>query len=359
MKRIDSLLRRTLIGAAAVGALALGSAAQAQDMENINVITANDSTCSLFEEWTAEKLGFWPSMGLQVNLLPSETTIPFVAFLQNGDADLVMLDSAQVLQAADAGLPIKVLYETHQFAPEGIVVTADSPIKGLEDLKDVTVGMASDRDLITTVITLDSIGETLESANVTTVVVGDSGPVMAGALQNKTIDAFAGGSSDRAGIEAAGVQIRNITPAAVSRNPGNSFVAWGPTVEDKREVIGKFLKGWAMANSAAVLDTKLSASVCRTAIPEQFENIDVGMSMINNSVYVTHLRRTKNYGEVQPDIWAVIQGPYVKLGEISKEIDPATFLDSSFIATANDWETSEVKAAMAAWQEANKDKLID
>jgi hypothetical protein len=219
--------------------------------------------------------------------------------------------------------------------------------------------MASDRDLITTVITLDSIGETLESANVTTVVVGDSGPVMAGALQNKTIDAFAGGSSDRAGIEAAGVQIRNITPAAVSRNPGNSFVAWGPTVEDKREVIGKFLKGWAMANSAAVLDTKLSASVCRTAIPEQFENIDVGMSMINNSVYVTHLRRTKNYGEVQPDIWAVIQGPYVKLGEISKEIDPATFLDSSFIATANDWETSEVKAAMAAWQEAHKDKLID
>jgi NitT/TauT family transport system substrate-binding protein len=358
MKRIDSLVSRALIGAAAVGALAFGPA-QAQDMEEINVITANDSTCSLYEEWTADVFGFWPSLGVKVNLLPSETTIPFVAFLQNGDADLVMLDSAQVLQAADAGLPIKVLYETHQYAPEGIVVTADSPIKGLDDLKDVTIGMASDRDLITTIITLDSIGETLESANVTTVVVGDSGPVMAGALQSGTIDAFAGGASDRAGIEAAGVQIRNITPAAVSRNPGNSFVAWGPTVEEKRPVVEKFLKGWAMAAIAGVLDTKLTAAACRTMIPEQFENIDVGMRMVNNSVYVTHLRRTKNFGEVQPDIWAAIQAPYVKAGEIKGEIDPATFLDASFTEAANDWTTDDVKAAMYAWQDANKDKLID
>jgi len=356
---MNSLASRVIIGAAAVGAFAFVPTVHAQDMKQINVITANDSTCSLFPEWTAEVFGFWPSEGVDVSLLPSETSIPFVAFLQNGDADLVMLDSAQVLQAADAGLPIKVLYETHQFAPEGIVVTADSPIQSLADLKNVTVGMASDRDLITTVITLDSIGETLESANVTTVVVGDSGPVMAGALQNKTIDAFAGGSSDRSGIEAAGVQIRNISPAAVSRNPGNSFVAWGPTIEDKREIIGKFLKGWAMAQEAAVLDTKLTAAACRTVIPEQFENLAVGLRMIDNSVYITQLRRTKNFGEVQPDIWAAIQGPYVKLGEISKEIDPATFLDSSFTAAANDWETADVKKAMQAWQDANQDKLIN
>ena len=355
---MKNLISRILVGVAAVGALALAPA-QAQDMQDINVITANDSTCSLYPEWTANVLGFWPSLGVKVNLLPSETTVPFVAFLQNGDADLVMLDSAQVLQAADAGLPINVLYETHQFAPEGIVVTADSPIKSLKDLKGATIGLASDRDLITTIITLDSIGETLDSFDITTVVVGDSGPVMAGALKNKTIDAFAGGSSDRSGIEAAGVQIRNITPAAVSRNPGNSFVAWGPTVEDRRPVIEKFLKGWAMAQEAGVLDDKLTAAACRTVIPEQFEDLVIGMRMIDNSVYVTQLRRTKNYGELQPDVWASIQPPYIKAGEISKEIDPATFLNTSFTAAANDWETIDVKDAMNAWAEANKDKLID
>jgi NitT/TauT family transport system substrate-binding protein len=355
MKGVTSL---ALFGAA-IGALAAGSLAQAQELQEVNVMTPNRASCSMYPQYIAEKLGFWEKEGIKVNLLPSETTIPYVAFLENGDADLVVLDSAQVLQAVDVGKPIKVVYEAFNFAPEGIVVTADSPIQGLADLKDKTIGMASDRDLITTIIALDSIGETLESYNVTTVVVGDSGPVMAGALMNKTIDAFAGGSSDRAGIEAAGVQIRNITPPEVSQNPGNSHAAWGPTLEEKRPLIEKVLRGWAQAQHAAVVDTKLVASVCRDAIPEQFENLENGLRMINNSAYSTQLRRTKDYGELQPDVWAKIQPPYLKQKEISKELDPADFLDASFTEAANAWTLMDVKNAMQAWKDANADKIIN
>jgi NitT/TauT family transport system substrate-binding protein len=360
MKVLSSLVGKALVGAA-VGALAFVAAAQAQDLQDVNAISPNDSTCSVYPEWVAQAdgLGFWPDSGVKVNLLPSETTIPFVAFLQNGDADIVMLDSAQVLQAADAGLPIKVVYEAYNFAPEGIVVTADSPIKTLEDLHDVTIGMASDRDLITTIITLDSIGKTLEENNVTTVVVGDSGPVMAGALRDGTIDAFAGGSSDRAGIEAAGVAIRNITPPEVSRNPGNSWTVWGPTIEEKREKIAGFLRGWAMAQHSGVVDTKLVSSVCREFIPEQFEDLDIGLKMMNTAIYQMQLRRTKDYGELQPDVWALIQGPYVKLGEIGNEVDPDTFLDASFTEAANNWTLDEVKAAMAKWKKEHPDRVIN
>jgi NitT/TauT family transport system substrate-binding protein len=358
MEEFSKFVTKALLGVA-VGALAFGSLAQAQEMKELNIITPNDSSCGMYPQWNGTNLGFWPDEGIKVNLLPSETTIPFVAFLQNGDADLVVLDSAQVLQAADAGLPIKVIYETYNFAPEGIVVTADSPIQGLTDLKDTTIGMASDRDLITTIITLDSIGETLESFNVTTVVVGDSGPVMAGALTNGTIDAFAGGSSDRAGIEAAGVAIRNITPPEVSRNPGNSITGWGPNLEEKRDIIEPFLRGWAMAQHAGVVDTKLTASACRESIPEQFENLENGLRMMNNSVYVNLLRRTKDYGELQPDVWAAIQGPYVRLGEISKNIEPDTFLDASFIPAANNWTLEKDMAAMSKRKEANTDEIIN
>ena len=358
MRIFSSLVGKGLLGAA-VGALAFGSLAQAQDMPTVNFMSPNDSSCSVYPQFNATVFGYWEGEGVKVNLLNSETTVTYVAFLQNGDADIVTLDSAQVLQAADNNLPIKVIYEAYQFAPEGIVVPADSPIQGLADLKDVTIGMASDRDQITTVIALDSIGATLESNNVKTVVVGDSGPVMAAALRDNTIQAFAGGSSDRAGIEAAGIAIRNITPPEVSRNPGNSFAVWGPTMEEKRPIIEAFLRGWAKAQHQGVIDTKLAASACRTVVPEQFENLDVGMRMMTGSIYERQLRRTKDYGELQPDIWAAIQGPYVKQKEISKEIDPATFLDSSFIAAANAWTTDDVKKNMNAWKEANADKLIN
>ena len=358
MKALSSILGTGLLGAA-VGAMAFGSVAQAQDFPEVNVITPNNTSCSMYPQFNGKELGFWDNEGVQVNLLNSETTVPYVAFLQNGDADLVMLDSAQVLQAADNDLPVVVVYEAYNFAPEGIVVAADSPIMGLSDLQDVTIGMASDRDLITTIIAMDSIGKSLEDNNITTVVVGDSGPVMAGSLRDGTIDAFAGGSSDRAGIEAAGVKIRNITPAAVSRNPGNSWAAWGPTIEEKRDIIQKTLRGWAMAQHAGVVDTKLVASVCSLAIPEQFESIQGGLRMIGNAVYVNQLRRTKYYGELQPDVWAAIQGPFVSQNEISGLIDPAQFLDDSFIAGANDWSTDQVKAGMAMWKKAHPDDLIN
>jgi NitT/TauT family transport system substrate-binding protein len=358
MREVSNIVMKTLVGAM-VGALTLGSAVQAQDLKEINVISPNDASCDVYPQFNANLFGFWADSGVETNLLPSETSVPYVAFLQNGDADLVMLDSAQVLQAAEAGLPLKVVYETMNYAPEGIVVTADSPIQSLADLKDVTIGMASDRDLITTVITLDSVGETLESANVTTVVVGDSGPVMAAALRDGTIDAFAGAASDMAGIQAAGMEIRNITPPEVSRNPGNSWVAWGPTIEDKREVISGFLRGWSMAQHGGVVDTKLTASVCRVAVPEQFENLETGLNLVNTTAFVLMLRRTKDYGELQPDVWEAIQGPYVKLEEISQKMAPDTFLDASFIEAANDWTLDEVKAGMAEWKEANPDKVIN
>jgi NitT/TauT family transport system substrate-binding protein len=353
----DRFVAKALFGAAV--AMALGSFAQAQELPNINVITPGDRSCGQYPKWNGTIFGFYEDSGVKVTLLPSDTTVPFVAFLQNGDADLVMLDSSQVLQAVDAGLPIKVVYEAYNFSPEGIVVPADSPIKGLRDLKNTTIGLATDRDQLTTIIALNSIGETLESFNIKTVVVGESGPVMAAALRDKTVAALAGSSSDRLGIEAAGIQIRNITPLEVSRNPGNSLTAWGPTLEAKRDIISKFLRGWSMAQHAGVVDTSLTASACRTKNPEQFENLDAGLRLINTQVYVGQLRRTKYYGELQPDVWSAIQEPYVKLGEISKTYDPASFLDSSFIEAANSWELDEVKAGLAKWKQANPDKLID
>jgi NitT/TauT family transport system substrate-binding protein len=352
------LLKKS-VGLAALVLASTLSLAQAQEKLTVNFMSSNDSSCSPFPQMNAQVFGFWDELGLTVNFLSSETTVPYVAFLQNGDADVAMLDSAQVMQAVDTGLPIKVVYEAYQMAPEGIVVPDDSPIKSLADLKDTTIGLASDRDQITTIIAMKSIGQTLDGYGIKTVVVGDSGPVMASALKDKTIDAFAGGSSDRAGIEAAGVKIRNITPAEVSRNPGNLLFVWGPKMEDTRPAVTAFLKGWAMAQLAGVIDTKLSASACRTKIPEQFENVDVGLNMINANVYGMQLRRTQKFGELQPDVWKAIQPPYIELKEISKELDPATFLDSSFIDAANDFTTDQVKAKMNAWKEANKDNLIN
>jgi ABC-type nitrate/sulfonate/bicarbonate transport system substrate-binding protein len=346
------------LGAAACGVVALGavSVAAAQELRDIDVIIANDTTCSLYAPHLARITGMNEDLGINVNLLSSETKVPYVAFLSTGDADFVMLDAHETLNQAEAGEDNTVIYVTHQFAPEGIVVAADSQIGGLADLKGKTIGLADDSDLLTTQIALDSVGIDIEE--VRTAVVGDSGPVLAKALREGAIDAFAGGSSDRTGIEAAGLTIRNITPIEVSENPGNSLVMANARKQDLWGATQAFLKAWAMSQHAGVMDTKGTMSVCRVAIPEQFENLVTGERLITNSAFVTQLRRTKDYGELVPDVWAKIQPPLVKMGVIKQFIEPATFLDAQYLQAANAWSTWEVRKYLDEWKAANPELVL-
>jgi NitT/TauT family transport system substrate-binding protein len=355
MKVLTSIVGKALLGAA-VGALSLG-AAQAQELKNINFMAANDGSCGTYPQFMISAFGYLEKEGYKVTLLDSDTNVPYVAFLSNGDADLAMLDAAETLTARAAGQDIKIVYEAYQFAPEGIVVVDDSPIQSLSDLKGKKVGLAEQPDEITTQIALSSVGMSLD--DVTTFVVGNQGPVMAAALRDKTIDAFAGGSADRTSLEAQGVKFRNITPDAISKNPGNSFAVWGPTLEEKRPLITAFLHAWAQAQHAGVLDTKAVIAACSTYIPEQFEDMALGERMINYQAYTLELRRTVNYGELQPDVWKSIQPGFVAAGVIEKEVDPAEFLDTSFQDAIQDFTTADVQAGIAKWKEANPDKVIN
>jgi NitT/TauT family transport system substrate-binding protein len=107
-----------------------------------------------------------------------------------------------------------------------------------------------------------------------------------------------------------------------------------------------------------MIDTKAVMSACKKRVPEQWEKPGNGERIVNNSVYNTQARRTQDYGEMQPDVWSRIQPPYVELKEISREIQPSEFLDTSFVAGANDFTTDDVKAGIARFREENKDILL-
>ena len=93
---------KTLLGAA-VGALSFGSLAQAQELKNINFMSSNDGTCSVYPQFAMQAFGYLEKEGYKVTLLDSDTSVPYVAFLSNGDADVAMLDAAETLTARAAG----------------------------------------------------------------------------------------------------------------------------------------------------------------------------------------------------------------------------------------------------------------
>ena len=353
MQRKITCLGRIVLGVA-VGAIALGPSLT--NAEEIKVRMANNTTCNIGAPHVAEQMGIYKDTDVQVNFVSSEASIPAVAFLSNGDADLVMLDPNEVYAMSTAGQQGSIIYEVMQQEAANVAVRADSDIASLEDLKGKTIGLASDRDSATTAIALYTVGLSID--DVTTVVTGDSGPVVAKALRDDTVQAFVGGPEDTAAIDAAGIPLRMITPLLVSQSIGNSFVIWDERAEEKRDVVTKFLRGMAMANLATQIDPKATASMCRAVLPEEWEDTNVGWAIWNNSVRNLNLKRTKLWGELQPDVWADYQQPLIKLGSHPAFIDPSEFLNDSFIAGANDFTTAEVKQRIKAWRDANADKML-
>ena len=150
----------------------------AQALDPINVLVVNERSTLHYAAFAARELGFYEVEDLDVNLLASDTTVPYVAFLANGDADLVMLDAAQVFQAVNAKQPVSVVFEANQFAPESIAVMKDSAIQGLADLKG-NDGRVSQATGIRSPRWSHSKPSVVGIDDISTVVVGEAGPVLA------------------------------------------------------------------------------------------------------------------------------------------------------------------------------------
>jgi NitT/TauT family transport system substrate-binding protein len=324
--------------------------ATAQELTTVNVIMPLPRSANFFPLITGEALGYFAEEGVEVNLLPSSTSIPYVAFVQNGQSDLSMLDHSEVINAAAADANIAVVFEVMQNAPEGLAVLADSQYQKVEDLKGTTVGLVSDRDRNTLAIALGTVGLSID--DVSTVVVGEGGPVQANALSSGSVSAISGAVPDWLALQAHGMKIRMITPEDVTRVPANNFVINVDRVDELREPIQGFLRAWAKGIHVATVDPDATAAMAKAAVPEEWENDVFGRQFLDASIPM-NVSLTENYGDIQTKVWADIQPRMLAVGAIEQEIDPSKFLNNSFIAYANDWSRDEVAAEVKAWRDAN------
>ena len=339
-----------MLAGTALGAVILAAPAQAQELKPLNIMLNNNNTTNLYPVIVARYLGWFEKEGLAVTYLDADTTVPYVAFLANGQADAVMLDAPQTFQGVANNLPLKVVYEAQQFASEGLFVPESGGITTLEGLKGKIVGLASDRDRVTTQITLEDAGMSID--DVQTVVVGNGGPVIVKALKDGTVQAFSAASSDLAIAVANGIILKDLTPRELKINPANTFSVYEPRLEELRPSLEKYFKVWAMATHAAKVAPEIVSKMCAKQVPEEWEMPVAGQALMDASIFQATPVGDK-YGEVQPDVWKSIQPSYIKAGELAAEIDPAIFLDGSMIAAANEFDEAKIKADLEAWNAAN------
>jgi NitT/TauT family transport system substrate-binding protein len=123
-------------------------------------------------------------------------------------------------------------------------------------------------------------------------------------------------------------------------------------MEELRPHLEKFFRIWAMATRSAKIDPETVAKMCKSSAPEEWENPEAGQALMDAAIFLNY-STTEKLGDVQPEVWKKVQGPYLKFKQIDAELDPATFLDNSFIEPANNFTDDEIKADLDAWKTAH------
>lgn len=332
----------------AVGLSMTAGAATAQTQ--VNMINPVPRSAVFYPLVVGEALGYFDEEGVTVNLLPSDTSIPYVAFVQNGQADLAMLDQNETLNAVLAGANIHTVYEVMQNAPEGIAVLASGDAQDMGALVGTTVGLVSDRDRSFLQAAMAAEGHSID--DVETVVLGESGPTLASAITSGNVSAIAGSVFDWAGLQAAGIDLRLITPEDLLASPANTFAMDAALIEEKREAIEGFLRAWSKGIHVSTLRPDVVEAMLRIAVPEEWEDEAAGASLLQG-VIPMNISVTEDYGDVQTDVWTNIQPRMLASGAIENEVDVTTFLNDTYIAAANDFDRDEVAVEVQTWADEN------
>lgn len=323
----------------------------AQDMTTVNMINPLPRSTNFFPLVVGEALGYFAEEGVQVNLLPSDTSIPYVAFVQNGQADLAMLDPVETINAVLAGANINTVYEVMQNAPEAIGVLDSSTYDSVDDLVGTTVGLVSDRDRAFLQAAMNAVGKSID--DVETVVLGESGPTLAAAIRDGQVSAISGAAPDWIALNANGINVRLITPEELLASPANTFAASVDMIEEKRAAMEGFLRAWSKGMYVAKVNPEMVAQALRKGVPAEWENEAAGQLFLDMSIGM-NVSTTERLGDLQTGVWTALQPRLLSSGAIPQEVDVASFLNDTYIAAANDFDRAEVEAEAAAWLEANK-----
>lgn len=344
MTRLTMLSLTTALAVTAIPAVA-------QELTTVNMINPLPRSTNFFPLVVGEALGYFEEEGVQVNLLPSDTSIPYVAFIQNGQADLAMLDPVETINARLAGANIATVYEVMQNAPEAIGVLDSSEYDSVDDLVGTTVGLVSDRDRAFLQASLDVVGASID--DVQTVVLGESGPTLAAAIRDGQVSAISGAAPDWIALNANGINVRLITPEEMLASPANTFAANVETLEEKRAAMEGFLRAWSKGMYVAAVNPEMVAEALRQGVPAEWENEEAGQLYLDMSIGM-NLSTTERLGDLQTDVWTNIQPRLVSSGAIPEAVDVSTFLNDTYIEAANDFDRAEVEAEAAAWLAENQ-----
>jgi NitT/TauT family transport system substrate-binding protein len=354
---------RTLLAALTVALLAVGAAgcggddeeAGGGELETVNFMQPLPKSLAFYPLIVGEELGYFADEGIKVSLTVAEGSGGVGLQLEGGRVDIGSAPAPDVLAGLVQGQDWKVVYNYYQGNVFSINVLEDSDIQSVEDLKGKNLGITSQSGGEVGLVAAALNSASLEQdKDVKITVVGEGGPQVAKALKDGDVDAFAGAIQDIPALEAAGIALRDITPAEFQPLPSAPLFMRADRFaeEDVRDRIVRFLRAWSKATYVGIVNPDAVFAMGRKAVPEETASEDFARAFLELAIKL-QTPPGERFGVNSVEAWNTIQGILVAGEVIPREVPPEQFIDESILDEVNDWDRAEVEADAQKWADEN------
>jgi len=297
----------------------------------------------------AEDQGYFEDEGIRLNIQETEGSGFVTQQIIAGNADFGWAGAPSDVIAFGKDPSLRALACNHEKNIFSINVPADSDIQNVADLDGRKLGITAkgggEEPMVDSVIAENEL-------DVEIIPVGEVGPAVIRAIENGTVDAFAGGITDITTLEASGIDFRDITPEEYDPMPGDCLISTAPALADEgtQEVAAKMIRAWMKGAYFAIADQEAAVDIACKALPHECRDregftapfaakiVDI-IQPVDESLPPTAL---------DPAGWEQTANVLLTSGALEEEVDVDTLIASPEVKAVTDLAYEDVDAVREA-----------
>lgn len=185
-----------------------------------------------------------------------------------GNADFGWAGAPSDVIAAAEDPNVRALACNHEKNIFSINVPADSDIEDVTDLDGRVLGITQkgggEEPMVDSVIATNDL-------DLKVLPLGEVGPAVIKAIEDGTVDAFAGGITDITTLEGSGLELRDITPEEYAPMPGDCLISSADALSDSevQEQAAAMIRAWMKGAFFAIANPDAAVDIACNALPEE------------------------------------------------------------------------------------------
>jgi NitT/TauT family transport system substrate-binding protein len=306
--------------------------------------------------YIAKHVGYFEAEGLDVEVVPGKGSTYVVQQVAAGTVPVGMAVPGAILPAVARGQKMKFFYTFAVKSLFDLVVTEDSPVKAVPDLKDKTVGITDfGGGEVPLVRALLASANLTPGGNVTLLPIGEKVPTILAAFRDGKIQAFAGNANDLVWLYQAGFKPRSLS-GEFRDLPASGFFATEKEFTERRDTLVKIGRAVAKGTLFGMTNPDGASALLAKLFPDQFQNMEGGRAFYRVYLDLSTPQRRQGseplFGYAMPEGWERLQQVFLSGDKpiLAKPVDLAGLVTGELVPEINRFDHDQVRQQARAFK---------